>query len=162
MSILFRETQKFNILWGYLIFFLVCLINAIMAYKGAITSVTNVIVTLIPAVLILILFEWAKLETLYFADRVEIRFKPLKSKEVVVFWKDVKSMQIYKCKPLREFGGWGIRKSFSSTAYLTRGKTGLDMNLHEKDKRIFIGTQKEEELLKVLKGNPKTKGLLTF
>ena len=54
--------------------------------------------------------------------------------------------------PISEYGGWGIKGGFSKQtgkAYTTKGTTGLQLTL-KNGKKILIGTQKKEEIKRVL------------
>lgn len=53
-------------------------------------------------------------------------------------------------KPILEYGGYGIRYSFSGKAYNVRGKMGLQLKFKDGGK-LLIGTQKMEEMEDILK-----------
>lgn len=86
-------------------------------------------------------------------DKVGIwfRFFPLMGKPRQIKWAEVASLQIRACRPLREFGGWGLRYGAKGLrAYTTSGRHGLE--IHTKDgRKVFLGTQKPEQMRAYLK-----------
>jgi hypothetical protein len=63
-----------------------------------------------------------------------------------VKWSEIKSIQLRKYKPIREYGGWGIRFSFTEgKAYTIKGDEGIQLVLNS-GKKFLIGTQKTKEL----------------
>jgi hypothetical protein len=62
-----------------------------------------------------------------------------------------KDKKFIKETKIIEYGGWGIRKTFSGkgTAYNVKGKNGLQLVFKNGD-RLLIGTQKAEELKETL------------
>ncbi len=94
----------------------------------------------------LIPFFWSmKLETGINNEMIKIRFFPFVNKTIM--WKDVKSAEVIKYGFV---GGWGIRLGTKyGTVYNISGNIGLALEL-KRGKKILIGTQKEEELRKVI------------
>lgn len=74
---------------------------------------------------------------------ISVRVRPLLHKNFK--WDDIDEMFIREYKPLREYGGYGIRYSKNGTAYNIKGKTGLQLVM-KNGKRILIGTQRSKEL----------------
>jgi len=70
-------------------------------------------------------------------------------------WKKIKRADINRYslrqyKAIKEYGGWGYRLSFNKGRALTvKGKHGLQLN-YANDKNLLIGTQKPEEVEKVM------------
>jgi hypothetical protein len=86
-------------------------------------------------------------------DEVGIWFSffPLVTNPRQIKWEEVATMEIRTCKPIREFGGWGLRYGARGlTAYTTSGKHGLEIHT-KKGKKIFLGTQKPSEMADCLR-----------
>ena len=99
-----------------------------------------------------VLFAIMKLETSIDINGISVRFFPFHLKKKHFNWDQLESCSIRTYKPVIEYGGWGIRKTFSGkgTAYNVKGKVGLQLVFKNGD-RLLIGTQKAEELNEVLK-----------
>lgn len=66
-------------------------------------------------------------------------------------WGDLEKVWVRKYKPLREYGGWGLRIGFGTgRAYNVWGTKGLQL-ITNKGKKLLIGTQKADELAVFLK-----------
>jgi hypothetical protein len=61
-------------------------------------------------------------------------------------WSQVEHFYARDYKPIREYGGWGIRCGFSGRAYNVKGKQGLQLVLHGGEKVLF-GSQNPERLV---------------
>ena len=55
-------------------------------------------------------------------------------------WKDISSFEAISVKPLRNYGGWGVRLGFKSKAYIITGNQGLLFRL-QNGRTLFIGSQ---------------------
>ncbi|MHC4187375.1 MAG: hypothetical protein ACYSRQ_04200 [Planctomycetota bacterium] len=64
---------------------------------------------------------------------------------------DLKECYIRTYRPIKEYGGWGIRYGFgeSGKAYNVKGNQGLQL-VFENGKRLLIGTQKPKRLLEAV------------
>lgn len=76
---------------------------------------------------------------------ITYQWYPLMLKSKRVNWDTVTNAWIRKSKPLKEFGGWGIKGSKKNRAINVSGDWGLQLVLMD-ERRIFIETQKPEEL----------------
>ena len=93
---------------------------------------------LLPAFLL-----WLKLETTVFPDRIEIRMTPFSHR---VFRPDeIAGAAARTYRPLREFGGWGVRGWGANKAYNASGDQGVQLVLTNGN-RVLIGTQHPAEL----------------
>ena len=83
-------------------------------------------------------------------NEIEVDYFPFLKKKIN--WSEVKSAQVRKYSPLREYGGWGIRFGLGGrgTAYNVRGKYGLQL-LFKDGKKLLIGTQSPDQLQLALK-----------
>ena len=90
---------------------------------------------------------FVRLETYIYKDRIEARFFPLQLKTALYYWDDVEDAVVRTYAPLKEYGGWGLRYSFSGhgKALNCSGNRGLQLVL-KSGKKILIGTNKSDEL----------------
>ena len=92
-------------------------------------------------------FFWFRLETTVFDDRLEIRMAPLSHR--VFRPEEIAGAAARTYRPLREYGGWGIRGFGSNRAYNVKGDQGVQLILTNGN-RILIGTQRPQELEKAI------------
>lgn len=90
-----------------------------------------------------------RLETTVAEDHILVRFWPLSSR--TIYHKDIKSYGARDYRPIREYGGWGIRCSRKNgRAYSISGSKGLQLELAD-GKKVLIGSQKADEFERILK-----------
>ena len=89
----------------------------------------------------------ARLDTRIDRNMLEYRFTPLIREWRSLHPVDIEGWVVRESAPLREYRGWGIRKSFRRklTAYTIRGKMVLEIKLTN-GKMLVIGTQRSKEL----------------
>ena len=93
--------------------------------------------------LLVALFHRLELTVTVFSDRVAIRFSPLFRKSIPL--SDVRSCETRTYRPIREYGGWGIRRGRRGWAYTVRGKRGVELTLAD-GRSLLLGSQRPEEL----------------
>jgi len=113
-----------------------------MSDNGLIITFTLVILLFLA---ILLLFGFANLTTEIDKRRVSFRFFPFHFKHHRISWDDIENFEVITYKPLRDYGGWGIRIGKKGKAYNVSGDKGLQLQL-KSGKSILIGTQKAVEL----------------
>jgi hypothetical protein len=94
-----------------------------------------------------LLFYKLKLITVVNADGVHIRFFPLTRRKIS--FDSITSCRARTYRPIREYGGWGIRFSRSGKAYNVSGNRGVQLELKQ-DRPLLIGSQMPEELADVI------------
>lgn len=72
-----------------------------------------------------------------------IRYIPLAKRNVLL--SDIEKVEARTYRPLREYGGWGVRGTAHHRAYNVWGNQGVEIKLHSGD-TIMIGSQKASEL----------------
>ncbi len=89
----------------------------------------------------------AVLETKIYDDGIYFRYVPFIMKYRKINMLSVQSYEIKKYRPIRDFGGWGIRFSFKgkNIVYNVSGDMGLELVL-QTGKIIILGTQKPDEI----------------
>jgi len=96
------------------------------------------------------LFYTLRLITAAREEGLYIRFYPLWSK--VIPYHTIQSCEVRTYKPLREYGGWGIKYGRSGWAYNIIGNRGVQLVL-DSGKRILIGSQRAGELEQAIKSH---------
>ena len=119
--------------------------NSLGEKLGALSAV---IVTL----LVILLFMNLKLKTKIDENGVSYQFYPFYRSFKVISWNTISKSYIRSYDAIFEFGGWGMKINFFKKkvkAFTTKGNIGLQLEL-KNGKKILIGTQKKEELQRVL------------
>jgi hypothetical protein len=160
----YYEVQSFNKWWVRLLFLIpVCI--AMYGMLNGITAQSNIwgiVIKILILAAVGALFFFTKLETRIDETGVTIRFFPFQRMYYYVKWEEIQEAQIRKYNPLMEYGGWGIRYSFTNgKAYNIAGNKGLQLTLLS-GKRFLIGTQNEEELGRYLKHLKEEKGIASI
>ncbi len=155
MHIKFEEKQRFTQWWLWILLLAVTLIPVYGIYKQIFLNVqfgdnpmpNTGLVILLVCMLAFVLFFWKiELRTSIDKETIRIWFFPITKKEIK--WKEVAQATIVNYGFV---GGYGIRLGTKyGTVYNTSGKTGLALQL-KNGKKLCVGTQKEEELNKILK-----------
>ena len=168
-KVIFKEEQKFGSISLYLsmgvIYLGTILLFAYSAYSQFILNepigdkpmsdkgllLTIVLVLFVLAITGFLLFG-SKLETTVTPSYISITFKPILKKAVIIGHKDVKEYEIRRYKPIKEYGGWGVKQGVKKVgkAYNVHGNIGLQLYLYD-GKKILIGTQRGDALLRAMK-----------
>ena len=88
-----------------------------------------------------------ELITVIDASGIHLRFRPFIRKHIS--WQDIDRIYLRKYKPIREYGGYGIRLSKRGNAYNIKGNEGIQLEL-KNGKKLLIGTQRWSDLEKVI------------
>lgn len=155
-EILFSEKQRFKQWWLYLLlggtnaYFIFAAFKQIIIGNPFINnpiSNSRLLYALGTSLLITVLALSIKLETKIKQDGVYVRFFPLPFKRYP--WDKILKSYIRKYSPLSEYGGWGYRYGSGGKAFNISGNRGLQLEFTDK-KKLLIGTQKPEEMEKIL------------
>ena len=99
-------------------------------------------------VLLPLLMITINLKTLVTGDRIVLRYFPLHTRTVKLA--DIDSCVAREYRPMREYGGWGIRFGFGyGMAYNVYGNRGVQLEL-KGGKHLLIGSQRADELMDVI------------
>ena len=100
---------------------------------------------------IIILFWKMRLITEVRQDGIYLRFPPFLLKERKFHGDAITEYYIRQYKPIREYGGWGIRYGLGGygRAYNVKGNTGMQL-VFKNNKRMLIGTQRSEAFLRAV------------
>lgn len=158
----FKETQRFRQPWLIILFAVLILSFFFMTFylepkeaeKGISQSFEywRLLNFLILPVMTFIFFFVLRLETIINENGISVRFFFFHLKWKNYSWEEIEKCYVRTYKPIAEYGGWGIKgKIFSdSRAFNVLGNMGLQIEFKNK-KKLLIGTQKGEELEKLLK-----------
>ena len=92
---------------------------------------------------IALLFYVLKLVTRVDRDGVHVRFYPLTSRRIP--FDDLIACHARTYRPIREYGGWGIRFSRKGMAYNVSGNQGVQLELRQ-GRPLLIGSQHADVL----------------
>jgi len=155
---LFEETLQFRQpqLWiPYLILFIVVM-GSLTYFLFRSPSPGNLVIRLfIPAICLLVLGGVAtflyisRLEVKVMPSGLQTRFFPLERSFRNLEWKDINQMQITTLRPMRDFGGWGLRLGRNSKAYIVTGSQSIGLELAD-GSRLYINTLEPERFLSAL------------
>jgi len=158
-EVLFSEEQRMRQIWIWLLVGMVAVISWVAFVQQIMFDdpfgtrpAPNFIVWLILAIFGIGL-PWLmyslKLTTRLERSRLVIRFRPLLTREFPL--EEITSCEARTYRPLREFGGWGIRFSPKyGRAYNMSGNRGVQLHLSN-DRRVLIGSQRADELARLIK-----------
>jgi hypothetical protein len=79
---------------------------------------------------------------------VRIRLRPLTTRVIPVT--EVATVEVRKYRPMREYGGWGVKGwTQNKVAYNVSGTQGVDLTLAD-GRRVLLGSQRPDELATVI------------
>ena len=163
----FNEEQRFRQLWLWVI----VMLTSIIPWVGMIIQIIlGQKIGNNPAPDWLIIFIWlvfgigfpvffysVRLITQVRNDGIHLRFFPFHRKYKIYPYHEIDSYVVREYRPIREFGGWGIRYGLSGKAYNVYGNKGIQLIFKNK-KKLLIGSQKTNEfyeaIQKVTSGEP--------
>jgi hypothetical protein len=157
-DLIFREVQTFSPwLRGALVVFMilsvvifvVAMIETINQQKTPDTLVPTLlsIVSIAIPIAVTIFFFILKLETEVRTEGLFVRFYPMHIRFRKFTKENLAEHYSRTYKPIREYGGWGIRCSFTGKgrAYNVSGNKGVQL-VFTNGKKLLIGSQKPDEL----------------
>ncbi|NIP24640.1 MAG: hypothetical protein GWN67_09965 [Phycisphaerae bacterium] len=157
-DLIFREVQTFSSTLRWLLVLLMAVSFAIFAIalwetitnpkttNTLISTLLSIFAMAIP-IAVTILFFILKLETEVRTDGLYVRFYPMHIRFRKFTRENLAEFYARTYKPIREYGGWGIRCSFTGKgkAYNVSGNKGVQLVLTN-GKKLLIGSQKPDEL----------------
>jgi len=158
-DVLFREVQRFRQLW---IWVFVGFLMVLSWYSFIQQIVCKVPFGTRPApdlvvIGMWVLFGWvfpvlfysAGLTTEVRGDGIHIRYVPFHRKLRTMPLEAIQSYEARTYRPLKEYGGWGIRHGAGGKAYNVSGNRGVQLVLLS-GRKILLGSQKPEELVQAI------------
>ncbi|SDM84040.1 hypothetical protein SAMN04487949_2765 [Halogranum gelatinilyticum] len=136
----FREVQRFRQPWLWAFLILVLLPTAIVG--GPFGALVGGAVAL---------FVWSlRLTTEVREDALYVRFFPFHVSEKRIPWSDVAAAEAVRYRPLRDYGGWGIRFAKGRLAYNVRGSEGVRLT-RPGERELLVGSQEPYELARAIR-----------
>ncbi|WP_367768796.1 hypothetical protein AB3G33_09875 [Flavobacterium sp. WC2421] len=156
MKIDFKEEQKFTQWWLWILLIGIGFLPVFGIYKQLVIGekfgdkpMSDLGLILFGFFIfgLIVLFYFMRLSTEIDKNEIRMRFYPFVKKRVS--WGEIKSAEVVNYGFV---GGWGIRLwTKFGTVYNIKGSKGLAIELLN-GKKFLIGTQKENELDKIVKG----------
>ena len=164
-DLLFREVQRFRQVWIWV----VVIFLMVLSWYSFIQQIVSKIpfgTRPAPDLVVIgmwILFGWvfpvvvftAGLTTEVRRDGIHIRYIPFHRKFRIMPFEAIQNYMTRTYRPLKEYGGWGIRYGTGGKAYTVSGNRGVQLILLS-GRKIMLGSQKPEELVlavEKVKGN---------
>jgi hypothetical protein len=106
---------------------------------------------LICFIVFLIFFLSITLETKINEEGISVRFFPIQLNSKFFFWNEIEKVEVVRYNPILEYGGWGYRGLNYSRKRAINISGNKGIKIYFKDgKLLLIGTQKKEEVEKIL------------
>jgi len=169
MTPTFSETQKFKQVWVWMLVGLVMGGSLLFLWYGVYEQVylghpfgdhpapngalvMGVVFETVMCIVIASILASIKLVVETRPDSIQVRFFPFKKLEIS--YGNIREFQVRDYQPLKEYGGWGMRRSWDgkTKAFNMSGRRGVELFLLDGSK-VIIGSQKADELGEVLKGH---------
>jgi len=156
-ELIFREEQRFALWLRWLVVLSMVWIPPLSIFPLTKTPPEQSPNEILPAILLIVagvfvpltiaaLFWLLKLETEVRPDGLYVRYYPFHIHFKRFTPDDLSEFYARKYKPIREYGGWGIRCGFGKgKAYNVSGDKGVQL-VFKSGKRLIIGSQRAEEL----------------
>jgi len=156
-ELIYREEQKFALWLRWLVVLSMVWIVPLSIFSltktppeqgppGILPIILLIVAGVFVPIAIAVLFFLLKLETEVRPDGLYLRYFPFHINFKRFTTDELSEYYARKYKPIREYGGWGIRCSFrKGNAYNVSGNKGVQL-VFKNGKRLLIGSQKAEDL----------------
>ncbi len=156
---LFREIQRFRQVWVWILVLLVTLLSWYGAVQQLVLKKSfgnnpasdslMLVIWIVFGIGFPYFFGSLHMVTEVRSDRLCIRFFPLHRRFICIEYSDIQEFKSITYRPIREYGGWGIRSGPEGKAFNVQGNQGVELRLKNQS-RILIGSQQAEQLLAAL------------
>jgi len=154
-GVVFREVQRWG-LWLRGLVLALCLLGAAggvaatvagLAHDGRLWAplVLSVVAGVLVPIGVAVLIWIARLETEIRPDGLYLRYLPFHRRFRRFAVEDLREYYARTYRPLREYGGWGIRYSWHGRAYNVSGHQGVQLVLRD-GRRVLVGSARPFEL----------------
>ncbi len=149
----FSEKQKMKGLWIAIIpsAFIPCF----MVYKDHQTIFHDLNSALpfigVVSLIIFVIFLFLKMEitTIITDEYIQVQYFPFNLKPKTIYWNELTLFETRTADCLKEYWGWGYKGTKKNRSYTAYGDFGLQLTFTNGN-RLFIGSQKKEELERVV------------
>ncbi|MGO4885506.1 MAG: DUF6141 family protein [Bryobacteraceae bacterium] len=148
----FREEQRFEWFWPA-IFCIPALVVGYGLYKEVwlkqpFLSPSLLWPAFVVSIVVAVWLAWMKLVTEVRTDGLYIDFVGLWPERTIP-WDQIRSVEVRKYRPVRDFGGWGVRWAARGIVYHARGNRGARLVL-ESGERVLVGSERPDELVRAI------------
>lgn len=153
--ILYREVQTIQSLWfwGMILIPMAIIIYGMIQQlifkipwgNNPISNKGLAVIGLIVIIGLPLFLKMIRLEILVRDNGIFFRYAPFHFRFQRIPFENVKSYQIIQYRPLRDYGGWGIRYGKYGKVYSISGNTGFQI-ITSNQKKILLGTLNPNEL----------------
>lgn len=136
----FREVQRFRQPWIWALLggiTLLVLVFGPISWGGLVVGATAGLVYSL------------RLQTEVRADGIYLKMWPLHRSFRRISWAEIERYEARRYRPLREFGGWGIRWAPGRVAYNVSGDRGVWIE-RTNGRSILVGSQHTEEFVRAI------------
>ncbi|MYK67740.1 MAG: hypothetical protein F4022_14920, partial [Gemmatimonadetes bacterium] len=105
----------------------------------------------------LIIAVWMCLNVEVCSDHIFISFGVVQLVRKRIWYKDIEGVRPTTYRPLRDFGGWGIRWRGNRTAWTIRGHQAVAVKLHG-GREIYVGSMYPQRLAGAIQAAMRTAG----
>ena len=157
-QVLFREEQKFTQWWIYLLLFAILGFSLYSVFQQIFLGIpvgnnpvsdSGEYVTVGVVVLLILFILSLKLITEIREDGIRFQFHPFHSRPRFLSWEEISEVELVEYRPIREYGGWGLRFGRGGRAFNVKGNIGLKVHLTT-GRHILFGTQDPDSVSQTL------------
>ena len=155
--IYFREVQRFRQPWYWAIQIPALAALVYIVFRQLVLGkpvgnhpASNTSLAIIAATIALFVIWFIKLELITEVrdDVLEIRFRWLFVRRAIPL-AEIRHFEAKTYRPIRDYGGWGVRRGAGGMAYNVSGNRGLELRLAD-GKSLLLGSQRPEEFVLAL------------
>lgn len=157
---LFEENQRFHQPWILLValggvgvsfyIFVQPLTPEKIIESGIFLTISMTILAVLPGAMLPLFLMVDRLSTRITPEGIFIRLFPLNVCFHQISFDEIAKYYVRTYRPIREYGGWGIRKGSHRKAYIVSGNRGAQLDLSN-GKSILIGSLKSRCLVRAIK-----------
>lgn len=140
-SPLFREVQRFRQPWLWALLGGVALLMLVL---GPVSWGGLVVVGAVAGFVFSL-----RLTTEVRADGIYLKMWPIHRSFRRIPWSEIEHYEARQYRPLREFGGWGVRWTPGKIAYNVRGNRGVWVERTD-ERSVLVGSQRPEEFVEAI------------
>ena len=150
----FREVQRFRQVWLWMLVLAITGMQWVAAVEqllfrrsfgdNPMQDIHLAIYWLIFGVGLPALLFFSQLITEVRDDGIYFRFSPFHGTFRRIAFSEIKRCEVLNYRPIRDYGGWGIRVRCKGKAYNVSGNRGVQIELLDSD-RLLIGSQRADE-----------------
>jgi len=134
----YREVQRFRQQWLWILLGGIALLMLVL---GPVSWLGIVIIGVVATFIYSL-----RLETEVRADGIYLKMWPIHRSFRRIAWSDIERYESRTYRPLREFGGWGIRWAPGKIAYNVHGNQGVWLE-RTNGRSVLVGSQHVEEFV---------------